>query len=173
MRQRVMIAMALACEPDLLIADEPTTALDVTIQAQILELLTRLREELGLSILLITHDLGVVAEIAQDVVVIYAGRVVEAGDVRSVLQRPAHPYTAGLLASVPRAATANGVGTPLRPIPGMVPDPTAMPPGCAFHARCAHHVPGLCDRDRPDLVALEGTRWVRCLRVAELSGDRG
>ena len=132
MRQRVMIAMALACKPAILIADEPTTALDVTIQAQILELLKRLQAELGMAVVLITHDLGVVAETADRVVVMYAGQVVESCDVRSLFRRTLHPYTAALLRSLPRI----GSREPLRVIPGSVPNPAAFPPGCRFAPRC-------------------------------------
>ena len=133
LRQRVMIAMALACRPKLLIADEPTTALDVTIQAQILELLLRLRDELGMAILLITHDLGVVAEYADEVVVMYAGKRVEWADARALFQSPRHPYTQGLLASMPRLEGAAGK---LPTIPGAVPSPRERPPGCPFVGRC-------------------------------------
>jgi oligopeptide/dipeptide ABC transporter ATP-binding protein len=133
MRQRVMIAMALACNPKLLIADEPTTALDVTIQAQILELIAKLQRELGMAVLLITHDLGVVAETARRVAVMYAGRVVEEADVLDLFERPRHPYTAGLLRSRPRLDVAHGK---LVPIEGSVPDALHQPSGCAFHPRC-------------------------------------
>jgi oligopeptide/dipeptide ABC transporter ATP-binding protein len=137
LRQRVMIAMALACHPKLLIADEPTTALDVTIQAQILELLVRLRDELGMAILLITHDLGVVAEYADEVIVMYAGKLAEWADVRSLFRQPRHPYTQGLLGSMPRLAGPIGkLGGPLPTIPGTVPSPLARPPGCPFAGRC-------------------------------------
>ena len=130
-----MIAMALACHPKLLIADEPTTALDVTIQAQILELLVRLRDELGMAILLITHDLGVVAEYADEVIVMYAGKLVEWADVRGLFGKPRHPYTKGLLGSMPRLA--GPTGRPALPtIPGTVPSPLARPPGCPFAGRC-------------------------------------
>jgi peptide/nickel transport system ATP-binding protein len=139
MRQRVMIAMALSCDPSLLIADEPTTALDVTIQAQILDLLRRLQAELGMSILFITHDLGVVAEFANDVAVMYAGRVVEKAAVTEIFKRPLHPYTRGLLMSVPDMEAAREHGKPRRlpTIEGMVPDLVNLPTGCRFRERCA------------------------------------
>jgi oligopeptide/dipeptide ABC transporter ATP-binding protein len=135
MRQRIMIAMALACNPKLLIADEPTTALDVTIQAQILELLSALRRELGLALLLITHDLGIVAEVADRVVVLYAGEVVEQAPTEALFASPRHPYTGGLLSSLPSAAAEGR--TRLAAIPGAVPDPRAWPSGCRFADRCA------------------------------------
>ncbi len=138
MRQRVMIAMALACRPQLLIADEPTTALDVTIQAQILNLVSRLQRQLDMSVLLITHDLGVVASVARDMVVMYAGRVVERGSVRSLFARPRHPYTAGLLASLP---TTRGPRRRLQTIDGNVPDALHFPDGCRFHPRCPFALP--------------------------------
>jgi oligopeptide/dipeptide ABC transporter ATP-binding protein len=134
MRQRVMIAIALACDPKLIIADEPTTALDVTIQAQILELLAELRERLGMAILLITHDLGVVAEMCDDVVVMYAGRVVERGPVRDVFATPQHPYTEALLQSIPMLGMTQA--EPLRVIRGSVPSPRDWPEGCRFRPRC-------------------------------------
>ena len=133
MRQRAMIAMALACEPRLLIADEPTTALDVTIQAQILDLMHSLQQETGTAVILITHDLGVVAEVADDVVVMYAGRVVEQGPVQALFDLPQHPYTIGLLGSIPRL---NGEQTRLAAIQGQVPNPMRLPPGCSFAERC-------------------------------------
>jgi peptide/nickel transport system ATP-binding protein len=151
MRQRVVIAMALVCDPDLLIADEPTTALDVTVQAQILDLLRALQDEFGSAIVLITHDLGVVSQISDDVLVMYAGRAVERGPVREVLNRPRHPYTWGLLSSVPRLT--GDVDRDLAPIPGSPPSLLAPPPGCPFEPRCAYreHVPGplSCAADRP------------------------
>ena len=133
MRQRAMIAMALACRPMLMIADEPTTALDVTIQAQILDLIARLKAEFGMAVLLITHDLGVVAEICRNVAVMYAGKVVESAEVDVLFSRPAHPYTVGLFNSLPRMGGRAGI---LKPIPGVVPSLVDLPPGCAFQDRC-------------------------------------
>jgi oligopeptide/dipeptide ABC transporter ATP-binding protein len=139
MRQRAMIAMALACRPSLLIADEPTTALDVTVQAQILELIGRLQGELGMSVLMITHDLGVVASVAQRALVMYAGRVVEQAQVLSLFDNPRHPYTAGLFESLPRLHVGSAGEAPrLRPIEGSVPDALNFPPGCRFHPRCRY-----------------------------------
>jgi len=164
MRQRVMIAMALACHPAVLIADEPTTALDVTIQAQILELLRRLQREMGMAVILITHDLGVVAETADHVAVMYAGRVVEYCDVRSAFRKPLHPYTAGLQASLPRLdATLDR----LRVIPGSVPNPARFPVGCRFHPRCPV-AQNRCLND-PDLVAIEAGHLSRCFRADEIA----
>jgi oligopeptide/dipeptide ABC transporter ATP-binding protein len=148
MRQRVMIAMALACSPKLLIADEPTTALDVTVQAQILALLRGLQEEFGMSIVLITHDLAVVAETARRVVVMYAGLVVEQASVDALFERPRHPYTAGLFLSLPRLTED---GEALRPISGTVPDAIAFPSGCRFHPRCPFAMP-ICSKEEPPLV---------------------
>jgi peptide/nickel transport system ATP-binding protein len=149
MRQRVMIAMALACGPELLIADEPTTALDVTIQAQILELLKRLQAERGMAVMLITHDLGVVAESCDTVVVMYAGRVVERAPVRALFRRPAHPYTAGLLRSMP-GLQEGGERQRLRTIPGMVPSLRRLPAGCRFRERC-ERAQEVCARVEPVL----------------------
>ena len=160
MRQRVMIAMALANEPSLLIADEPTTALDVTIQAQILELLLELRRELGMAVLLITHDLGVVAETCDRVVVMYGGRVAEAGPVDAVFGAPAHPYTAGLLAAVPRP---DARGRELAVIPGTVPSPTAWPTGCRFRPRCPYAWES-CEAD-PGLLDVATGHLARCWLV--------
>ena len=160
MRQRVMISMALACRPKLLIADEPTTALDVTIQAQVLELMKRIRRETGAAILLISHDLGVVAEMCERVVVLYAGRVVEEGEVRAIFRRAAHPYTRGLLNSIPRLDDER---RRLSQIPGSVPLPGEITQGCPFRARCEHRV-SRCDAEMPPLAPRgEGHRaacWV-------------
>ncbi|MCG5212380.1 ABC transporter ATP-binding protein [Streptosporangium sp. KLBMP 9127] len=157
MRQRVMIAMALVCDPDLLIADEPTTALDVTVQAQILDLLKELQEQTGTAIILITHDLGVVANAAQEVLVMYAGRAVERGTVREVLGTPRHPYTWGLLSSMPRLRSS--VDVPLVPVRGTPPSLIHVPPGCPFHPRCDYQAqagPDLCVGDRPELSPHRG-----------------
>ena len=164
MRQRVMIAIALACRPSVLIADEPTTALDVTIQAQILELLRRLQREMGMAVILITHDLGVVAETADHVAVMYAGKVVEYCDVRSAFRRPLHPYTAGLQASLPKLGVTQ---ERLRVIPGTVPNPARFPVGCRFHPRC----PVAQNRclNEPDLVDVENGHLSRCLRADEIA----
>jgi peptide/nickel transport system ATP-binding protein/oligopeptide transport system ATP-binding protein len=166
MRQRVMIAMALACRPAILIADEPTTALDVTIQAQILELLERLQAEFGMAVVLITHDLGVVAETADRVVVMYAGQVVESCEVTGIFRHTRHPYTAGLLRSLPRL----GEREALRVIPGTVPDPAAFPPGCRFEPRC----PVAEERCRrmPDLTEIEPAHASRCWRAPEIAAGR-
>ncbi|PYS71183.1 MAG: peptide ABC transporter ATP-binding protein [Acidobacteria bacterium] len=163
MRQRVMIAMALACNPRLLIADEPTTALDVTIQAQILELLNELRVQRQLAVLLITHDLGVVAEVADRVAVMYTGRIVEESPVDELFARPKHPYTEGLLRSVPKL-TAEHVekSERLETIEGTVPRPTDLPPGCHFAPRCPHRMPRCTEEDIP-LYELEGEVKVRCV----------
>ncbi|WP_376960229.1 ABC transporter ATP-binding protein [Azospirillum sp. A26] len=163
MRQRVMIAMALACRPTLLIADEPTTALDVTIQAQILDLMRRLQEETGTSILFITHNLGVVAEVAHRVVVMYSGRIVEEGDVRSLLKSPKHPYTRGLLACMPHLGQRRGDGGRLYAIPGSVPSPVNRPAGCTFAPRCALAEPA-CLAAEPVLEPVGPDHSARCRR---------
>jgi oligopeptide/dipeptide ABC transporter ATP-binding protein len=163
MRQRVMIAMALACNPKLLIADEPTTALDVTIQAQILELLDELRKQRELAVLLITHDLGVVAEVADRVAVMYTGRIVEESPVDELFARPKHPYTEGLLRSVPKLTSEHVVRKErLETIEGVVPRPTDLPPGCHFAPRCPHRMPRCTEEDIP-LYELDGGVKVRCV----------
>ena len=163
MRQRVMIAMALACNPKLLIADEPTTALDVTIQAQILELLNELRKQRELAVLLITHDLGVVAEVADRVAVMYTGRIVEESPVDELFARPKHPYTEGLLRSVPKLTSEHVIKKErLETIEGVVPRPTDLPPGCHFAPRCPHRMPR-CTQEEISLYQLEGGVEVRCV----------
>ena len=166
MRQRVMIAMALVCGPELLIADEPTTALDVTIQAQILDLLRNLQADLGMSVLLITHDLGVVAETAQHVAVMYLGRIVEEADIGDLFDRPLHPYTVGLFRSRPTLQHQRTLAT----IPGLVPSPMAVPSGCPFHPRCPLSDGERCAGERPPLETNEAGHPVACWyadRVAE------
>src|SRR5215470_8838022 len=174
MRQRAMIAMALACNPKVLIADEPTTALDVTIQAQILEIILDLQRKLGTAVILITHDLGVVAETAQRVIVMYAGRKVEEAPVDDLFAHPQHPYTRGLMASIPRLAVMQGESgrapERLQEIPGMVPALTDLPPGCVFAPRCPHAE----DRCRAAFPAYEEKRpghWAACWRSREIFGD--
>ena len=163
MRQRVMIAMALACNPKLLIADEPTTALDVTIQAQILELLNELRKQRDLAVLLITHDLGVVAEVADRVAVMYTGRIVEESPVEELFARPKHPYTEGLLRSVPKLTGEDVIKKErLETIEGVVPSPTDLPPGCHFAPRCPYRMPRCTEEEIP-LYQLEGGVQVRCV----------
>ena len=158
MQQRVLIVMALAAEPKLLVADEPTTALDVTIQAQILDLLKHLRQRLGMSLLLITHNLGIVGDIADRVAVMYAGQIVEMAPARALLRQPLHPYTRALIASVPVLGAAEAR---LRAIPGNVPALDAMPGGCRFHPRCPVAQPD-CRANKPELIEAEPGRWVRC-----------
>ncbi len=160
MRQRAMIAMALSCNPSLLIADEPTTALDVTTQAQILDLMWRLKEEFGMSMLFITHDLGVVAEMADEVAVMYLGIVVERADVYSIFREPKHPYTQALLRSIPKLGTK--AHQQLDSIQGMVPDPYNRPAGCPFHTRCEKVMPGLCDQVIPPRTQLQDGHEVCC-----------
>jgi peptide/nickel transport system ATP-binding protein len=168
MRQRVMIAMALACDPSLLIADEPTTALDVTVQAQILDLLRSLVRDRGMALLFITHDLGVVRELCERAIVLYAGRVAEQAPVADLLRTPLHPYTAGLAASIPSIASRR---RRLPQISGMPPDPAALPPGCAFAARCPVAI-DICRVDQPPLTELEPGRRSACHRSGELH-DQG
>jgi oligopeptide/dipeptide ABC transporter ATP-binding protein len=167
MRQRVMIAMALSCNPKLLIADEPTTALDVTIQAQILDLMRNLQREIGMAILFITHDLGVIAEMADRVVVMYAGRAVEEADVVDIFKNPQMPYTLGLMNSIPRVDKAAEHQERLQAIPGNVPNPLYLPVGCAFHPRC-RFVKEECKAAIPELEDAGGGHMVRCIRHDEL-----
>ncbi|HEY6433991.1 MAG TPA: ABC transporter ATP-binding protein [Acetobacteraceae bacterium] len=169
MRQRVMIAIALACDPDVLIADEPTTALDVTVQAQILELLKDLQARTGMAMLFITHNLGVVAEVADRVMVMYAGRVVEQAPARTLFHAPRMPYTRGLLQSVPRMVPLEALGAPLAAIPGNVPDPANLPYGCAFAPRCAHMRPDPCEAALPALDPVAPDHLVRCARWQDLA----
>ena len=162
MRQRAMIAMALACRPRLLLADEPTTALDVTIQAQILDLMLKLKREMGTAIVLITHNLGVIAEMAQRVGVMYAGKLMEMADVLDLFRDPLHPYTQGLLLSVPRIdRDLNKYEQPLKEIPGTVPNLLDLPPGCRFSLRCSHSY-DQCKKEEPPLELRKGNHWVRC-----------
>jgi len=165
MRQRVMIAMALSCNPDLLIADEPTTALDVTIQAQILDLISKLQRELGTSVLIITHNLGVIAEMANRVIVVYAGKAIEAADVHEVFRHPRHPYTQGLLRSVPQLDMNRELK--LQTIEGMVPDALNFPNGCRFHPRCPF-VSKKCRIEEPPLTNTGNGHEVRCWRYDEI-----
>ncbi|MBC7396085.1 MAG: ABC transporter ATP-binding protein [Bdellovibrionales bacterium] len=170
MRQRVMIAMALSCNPQILIADEPTTALDVTIQAQILDLLRGLQQKVGLSIMLITHDLGVVAEMAHEVVVMYAGVVVERAPVKDIFAHPRHPYTKGLLNSIPvlsKDPTGKVKKSRLEPIPGIVPNLLDLPKGCRFQERCKYVVDA-CRVEEPALRQIEPNRLVRCIKAEEV-----
>jgi oligopeptide/dipeptide ABC transporter ATP-binding protein len=161
MRQRVMIAMALACDPKLLIADEPTTALDVTIQAQILDLMRQLRDETGAAIMVITHDLGVIAEIAHEVIVMYAGKIVERAEVSALFREPQHPYTIGLLGSIPKLTAEQAR---LTTIEGVVPNPLAMPVGCRFHPRCPFAV-DKCRSEEPTLSEVQPGHFAACWRA--------
>ena len=169
MRQRVVIAMALACKPDLLIADEPTTALDVTIQAQILELIKDLQAEMGMSVILITHDLGVIAETCDDVVVMYAGKVAESGTVFDLFDQPTHPYTRGLLASIPTLTTEPK--SKLSIIEGMVPGLLDLPEGCRFENRCPNRAPD-CITTQPAVETVAGAHQVSCLRWQDIQGKQ-
>ncbi|MCL2674567.1 MAG: ABC transporter ATP-binding protein [Defluviitaleaceae bacterium] len=166
MRQRVGIAIALACNPALLIADEPTTALDVTIQAQVLELMKRLKIELNTSMIMITHDLGIVADICDKVAIMYAGNIVESGDKYEVFKNPKHPYTIGLFNSIPDIEKDE---ERLKPIQGIMPDPADLPPGCPFHPRCDMSKPR-CSEMEAKLVHVGGTHYVKCLQYSEVGG---
>jgi peptide/nickel transport system ATP-binding protein len=158
MKQRVVIAIALACNPDILIADEPTTALDVTIQAQVLKLIRELKEKSRMVMLMITHDLGIVAEVCDSVGVMYAGRIVECGTLADIFDNLRHPYTRGLFDSLPDVENRRAE---LKPIPGLIPDPIDLPPGCAFHPRCSYAKPE-CSRDLPPVRMLSDTHYVSC-----------
>ncbi len=162
MRQRVVIAIALTCNPKLLIADEPTTALDVTIQAQVLELMNDLKKKYSTSMVLITHDLGIVAETCDDVAVMYAGRIVEKGTLEEIFNRTKHPYTEALFNSLPNIRSR---GERLKPIPGLMPDPTALPPGCAFAPRCPYATKA-CEEKMPEIRQISGTHFVMCRAYA-------
>lgn len=168
MRQRVMIAMALACKPDILIADEPTTALDVTIQAQILSLIKELQDEIGMSVIFITHDLGVVAQVCDEVAVMYAGHIIERAGLEALFARPGHPYTRGLLRSIP--SLTQEPKTPLSVIRGTVPGLKHLPSGCRFRDRCEHAKPD-CQEVMPPLLNIASNHEVACIRWQELSHD--
>jgi peptide/nickel transport system ATP-binding protein/oligopeptide transport system ATP-binding protein len=165
MRQRVMIAMAFSCNPEILIADEPTTALDVTIQAQILQLMNGMKESTNSSVILITHNLGIIAENAQRVMVMYTGQVVESGEVKTIFSSPKHPYTVGLLESIPRKGKRRGRDT-LTSIPGIVPSLLELPSGCTFRDRCANTLSGTCEQQAPPLFETEPGHHVRCWRYS-------
>ena len=166
MRQRAMIAMALSCDPSLLIADEPTTALDVTVQAQVMELMKSLQRQYGMAMLYITHDLGVIAEMADEMAVMYLGKIVEQADVRSLYRDALHPYTAALLRSIPQVGRKARVR--LDSITGTVPVPINLPAGCSFFSRCREAMPGVCDRDDPVLVEVKPSHRVSCFRYPEV-----
>lgn len=168
MKQRVVIAMALACNPSLLIADEPTTALDVTIQAQVLRMINDLKEKMNTSVLLITHDLGIIAECCQDVAVMYAGEIVEYGSLRDIFLSPSHPYTLGLFNSIPSLKRKE---KRLQPINGMMPDPADLPEGCYFSPRCPYATEE-CKTRHPGAVQISETHQARCFRCGEISGMR-
>ena len=165
MKQRVVIAIALACNPDLLIADEPTTALDVTIQAQVLDLMKELKEKYNTAMIMITHDLGVVAQVCDKVAIMYAGEVVESGYIRDVYQNTQHPYTKGLFGSIP---DLESTAKRLKPIKGLMPDPTNLPTGCKFHPRCPDAT-AMCAKQKPQPVQTESGHMVSCLMCQEIS----
>jgi peptide/nickel transport system ATP-binding protein len=167
MKQRVVIAMALACDPELLLADEPTTALDVTIQAQVLEMINNLKEEFNTAMILVTHDLGVVAETCDTVAVIYAGEVVEYGSKQDIFKHVAHPYTRGLFDSLP--SMTGEIGRRLKPIPGLPPDPTDLPQGCKFSPRCPY-AKEACRQGEIPMVELEKGHLCRCIRCEKKEG---
>lgn len=161
-RQRVMIAIALSCNPSLLIADEPTTALDVTTQAQINDLIREIQQEYNMAVIYITHDLGVIAEVADDVAVMYLGRIIETADIDTLFYNPQHPYTRDLLRSIPKITQIHEAE--LESIKGMVPDPFSVPQGCPFHDRCRDVMPGLCDKHSPKLIQISDVQAVACLK---------
>ena len=163
LRQRAVIAMALSCHPSLLIADEPTTALDVTTEAQILRLMRSLQGELGMAIMYITHNLGVVAQMCEDVIVMYMGKVVEEASVDALFHSPLHPYTQALLRSIPRLGQKTRGRQRLESIRGTVPDPYSIPKGCPFHPRCSQRIAGVCDQQEPPNVEVEPGHKVRCV----------
>lgn len=169
MKQRVVIAIALACNPELLLADEPTTALDVTIQAQVLRLMRDLKRELNTAMILITHDLGIVSEMCDNVAVVYGGQIVEQGSWRDIYSNPSHPYTIGLFNSIP---TLDKEVERLQPIEGMTPDPAALPTGCTFHPRCTRCM-ACCSETEPELVEITPGHFVRCLQYQEGGGLNG
>ena len=177
MRQRAIIAMALSCQPRLLIADEPTTALDVTTEAEILDLMRALRQDMSMAAMYITHNLGVIAEMADEVAVMYLGKIVEQTDVKSIFNKPLHPYTQGLLASVPRldqAVAHSGEKRRLQTVGGMIPDPYNIPAGCPFHPRCPAAIPQVCDQIEAPLITMEAGHTVRChLYTSENREERG
>ena len=160
MRQRAMIAMAMSCEPKLLIADEPTTALDVTVQAQVMDMMKKLKQELGTSMILITHDLGIVAETCDRVAIMYAGEIIESGSAQDIFERTRHPYTVGLFGSIPDLDEERDR---LQPIPGLMPDPTDLPAGCNFAPRCPYRT-AACEKEPPAPRRLSDTHTVRCIR---------
>ena len=166
LRQRAVIAMALSCHPSLLIADEPTTALDVTTEAQILKLMRSLQQELGMAIMYITHNLGVVAQMTERVIVMYMGKVVEEADVDAIFHNPKHPYTSALLRSIPRLGLKTRERQRLESIKGTVPDPYSIPKGCPFHPRCSQRISGVCDTQEPPNVEVERGHKVRCVLYA-------
>jgi oligopeptide/dipeptide ABC transporter ATP-binding protein len=166
LRQRAVIAMALSCHPSLLIADEPTTALDVTTEAQILRLMRRIQQELGMAIMYITHNLGVVAQMAEDVIVMYMGKVVEEGTVDDIFHNPLHPYTQALLRSIPRLGQTTRDRRRLESIRGTVPDPYSIPQGCSFHPRCSQRIRGVCDQQIPPNVEVQPGHKARCMLYA-------
>jgi len=169
MRQRAMISMALSCNPELLIADEPTTALDVTIQAQVLDLMKSLQREFGMAILLVTHDLGIIAEMCDEVAVMYLGKIVEHGTVKEIFRNPKHPYTKGLMRSMPRLGGSKRER--LQSIEGSVPLPVNMPPMCGFYDRCSERIEGVCNAAYAPNVRLADDHTVRCFLYADEGGD--